>query len=537
MYPWLERERETERERRENDFLTQKNPLDLFSKLILSLSLSTNHQGVAPDSLINGSRRVVEGASKPGKIFERWPLAGVSVCSDGVVLVRRGEKTRQTETITARLFIDCMGSGSPAAKQARGPGAIPDGVCMVAGTCARGPWPEQGSGGESLPSSSSPSISPSNSHFAADVIAAVDGAALSKGVSVPGQFFWESFPAGGCGGGGGGGEEEDEEEEEENGTFGGGSGNKDEKKSKKIGGKTEKISTKTTYMFQYSDLARPDLRPSLVEFVEEYWRRVRGYQGLNDDDETTPGVGGGGGFSVESPPFFVERVLFGVFYTFRDSPLKPPSSWDRYLPAGDAAGLQSPLSFGGLGSLTRHVSRIKRAVAEALACGALSAADLALINSCYSPNLSGAWMLQRAMAARPEQPPPYPEFVPDLLGANFAAMEKLGDKTLRPFLRDVVRFDGLTATLVSQVAARPDLIPEIIAHVGVAALLDWTKHYLALAAFTALASVARPFGPAIASAGFLSAKAKYRARRTLEAWEYGSGLDWDYDEEKYRERR
>ena len=41
---------------------------------------------------------------------------------------------------------------------------------------------------------------------------------------------------------------------------------------------------------------------------------------------------------------------------------------------------------------------------------------------------------------------PYLEFVPDLLSANFAAMVGLGDKTLRPFLRDVVRFDGLSAT-------------------------------------------------------------------------------------------
>lgn len=402
---------------------------------------------------------------------------------------------------------------------------IPDGVCMVAGTCARGPWPEQG-GGESFPASAPASASSSASpSFAADVIAAVDGAALGEGVSVPGQFFWESFPAGGSGG-------DEEEEEEENETLecgSGSSGGGDEQKSEKV-----KIATKTTYMFQYSDLARPDLRPSLVEFVEEYWRRVRGYQGL---DNARGAESGGDGLFLECPPFVVERVLFGVFYTFRDSPLKPPSSYDRYLAAGDAAGLQSPLSFGGLGSLTRHVSRIKRAVAEALACEALSASDLALINSCYAPNLSGAWMLQRAMAARPEQPPPYPEFVPDLLSANFAAMEKLGDKTLRPFLRDVVRFDGLTATLLRQVVARPDLIPSIVAHVGVAALFDWTKHYLALAAFTVLASVARPFGPAIASSGFLSAKAKYRTRRMLEAWEYGSGLDWVYDEGRYKEER
>ena len=145
-------------------------------------------------------------------------------------------------------------------------------------------------------------------------------------------------------------------------------------------------------------------------------------------------------------------------------------------------------------------------------------------------------MLQRAMAARPEAPPPYPEFVPDLLAANFAAMEGLGDRTLRPFLRDVVRLDGLTATLARQVLARPDLVPSIAAHVGVSALLDWTRHFIALAFYTALFSVlAKPFAASICSAAekIGGAKGKYRAKRVMEAWEFGSGMDWVYDEGKY----
>ena len=373
-------------------------------------------------------------------------MAKVEICSDGVVLLAgrqsgggsegsgsggsgSGEPQEIQKTITARLFIDCMGSGSPAVRQARGPGAIPDGVCMVAGTCARGPWPEQGRGGrggrsgESSSSSSSTSSSSSPlppPSFAADVIAAVDGAALGEGVIRPRPVLLGVVPG------------RRERERRSKSTSGEGNGDGADEKLKVSSSSNPRFSTKTTYMFQYSDLARPDLRPSLVEFVEEYWRRVRGYQGLKperdgegEDEGGEEGAGGGGGGSgpgglfVESRPFFVERVLFGVFYTFRDSPLRPPRSWDSYLPAGDAAGLQSPLSFGGLGSLTRHVARIKSAVAEALACEALSASDLALINSCYSPNLSGAWMLQRAMAARPEQPPPYPDFVPDLLSAQF----------------------------------------------------------------------------------------------------------------------
>merc|ERR1712086_983552 len=61
----------------------------------------------------------------------------------------------------------------------------------------------------------------------------------------------------------------------------------------------------------------------------------------------------------------VKRVLFAYFPTYTDSPLKP--MWSRLLAVGDASGIQSPLSFGGFGALTRHLDRITGAVAEAVA--------------------------------------------------------------------------------------------------------------------------------------------------------------------------
>lgn len=58
------------------------------------------------------------------------------------------------------------------------------------------------------------------------------------------------------------------------------------------------------------------------------------------------------------------RILFGWFPTYKDSPLKTP--FDRILQIGDASGIQSPLSFGGFGAMARHLSRLRRAVQEAL---------------------------------------------------------------------------------------------------------------------------------------------------------------------------
>ncbi len=36
------------------------------------------------------------------------------------------------------------------------------------------------------------------------------------------------------------------------------------------------------------------------------------------------------------------------------------------LQIGDASGIQSPLSFGGFGAMTRHLDRLREAVVEAL---------------------------------------------------------------------------------------------------------------------------------------------------------------------------
>lgn len=76
--------------------------------------------------------------------------------------------------------------------------------------------------------------------------------------------------------------------------------------------------------------------------------------------------------------------------THSHPPLSPRC---RVLQIGDASGIQSPLSFGGFGALTRHLARLAIALTDALSTDALSARDLGLINS-YNPGLSSAWMLQ-----------------------------------------------------------------------------------------------------------------------------------------------
>lgn len=67
----------------------------------------------------------------------------------------------------------------------------------------------------------------------------------------------------------------------------------------------------------------------------------------------------------------VQRILFGFFPTYRASPL--PAAFDRVLQIGDASGIQSPLSFGGFGALSRHLHRLTNAITEAVEVRQMSA--------------------------------------------------------------------------------------------------------------------------------------------------------------------
>ena len=132
--------------------------------------------------------------------------------------------------------------------------------------------------------------------------------------------------------------------------------------------------------------------------MEEYWRQMPSYQG------------------VQLADLQPQRILFGWFPTYRGSPLAP--THNRILQVGDASGIQSPLSFGGFGALTRHLGRLTDGVTEALGVDLLDSRNLALLNA-YNPGLSGAWMLQKAMSIGADKRKYSQEFINRLLAENF----------------------------------------------------------------------------------------------------------------------
>ncbi len=91
-------------------------------------------------------------------------------------------------------------------------------------------------------------------------------------------------------------------------------------------------------------------------------------------------------------------------------------------------------------------------------------------------------------------------------------------------MQDVVQFGPLSLTLAGQMAADPLFVSQIFSHVGIPPLLDWAKHYVALATYTILYNLVTPVAPAIVKQ--LPPRQRFLFRRQLEAWQYGAGLDY-----------
>lgn len=101
-----------------------------------------------------------------GKLLEYQAFQSVTIHPDGVRVKGVGTNKQQPAVINAQLLIDAMGHQSPLAKQQRR-GQLPDGVCLVVGSCAQGY--EQNQTG--------------------DLIATITA------ITNQCQYFWEAFPA------------------------------------------------------------------------------------------------------------------------------------------------------------------------------------------------------------------------------------------------------------------------------------------------------------------------------------------------------
>mmetsp|Transcript_40126 Transcript_40126/g.56521 ORF Transcript_40126/g.56521 Transcript_40126/m.56521 type:complete len:143 (-) Transcript_40126:33-461(-) len=117
------------------------------------------------------------------------------------------------------------------------------------------------------------------------------------------------------------------------------------------------------------------------------------------------------------------------------------------------------------------------------------------------------------------------KFVNRLLATNFEVMDKMGLQTIKPFLQDVVRFDGLVSSLAGSFVADPLFMPEIVGHVGIPALVDWLGHVGMMGLYTALDSTVSPVLEPLVE-NIENPRDRFNWKRQMEAWKYGSGRDY-----------
>ena len=170
----------------------------------------------------------------------------------------------------------------------------------------------------------------------------------------------------------------------------------------------------------------------------------------------------------------VSRALFGLFPSYTDSPL--PVRFDRIVQVGDSSGLQSPLSFGGFGSLLRHLERTTGAIEDALECEVVNKEDLSAMQP-YLPSLSTMWLFQKAMSVSVGKDVFDRDIINKVLTSNFKTMDKLGQGVMMPFLQDVIQAPGLAATIGGMSLFDPLLVPPLLRWVRLSVLLYGVGSY------------------------------------------------------------
>lgn len=253
---------------------------------------------------------------------------------------------------------------------------------------------------------------------------------------------------------------------------------------------------RTTYLFTYGD-AEGD-RPSLEFLMAEYLRLLPEYQGV----------------SLEQLDF--QRFLFSFFPAYKNSPLHFP--WPRMLAVGDSSGAQSPVSFGGFGSMVRHLARLTEGIGQAIAQNQLNASDLAQLQP-YQPNLGVTWLFQQTMSV-PLGKTVNPQQINNLMNGVFQVMDRLGPGVMKPFLQDVIQWGPLSQTLPR---VDPRLVFPLLPQIGMGSLLDWSGHYGRLALYTLWARSESWLQPLCDR--FLPQTTPYWQRK-FQGFRYGAGLDY-----------
>lgn len=226
-----------------------------------------------------------------------------------------------------------------------------------------------------------------------------------------------------------------------------------------------------TYLFFYDAIDSPADK-SLLALFERYFEQLPSYKRTGAQWRVVKPIFG-------YVPAFHHRGLNGRLRRTTE---------DRVLLVGEAAGLSSPLSFGGTGAHIRNLQRQTHLVNLALCADMLDASSLSEINA-EAPRV--AQMSGLAEFLRPT-PKSAPSTVNETLNAVMAALHSLDERVRRELFQDRMSFNALKRLLSRTAKLYPRIFQRVREHFGARGTFWWLAQITA-AAFSERRSRKVPF--------------------------------------------
>jgi lycopene cyclase CruA len=230
----------------------------------------------------------------------------------------------------------------------------------------------------------------------------------------------------------------------------------------------------TFYLFYYHQ-AHPENPGSLLELYEDFFTILPEYRRCDPERLQW------------------KKATFGYIpgrFGRRPAPAEP---FDRVLLIGDAAALQSPLSFTGFGSLVRNCPRLCDLLDTALRHDLLKAADLAQIRA-YQGNSAVTWLFSRGMMVPTGKVLP-PERINAILNSFFGTLTTEPPEVVDDFIKDRAGWLAFNRMAIKAALRNPRLLLWIWEAVGAEGFAQWLPTYFSYTGLALLSALLRGWFP------------------------------------------
>lgn len=236
----------------------------------------------------------------------------------------------------------------------------------------------------------------------------------------------------------------------------------------------------TFYLFHYHQV-HPENPGSLLEMYEDFFTILPEYRRCD----------------LEQLQW--KKATFGYIpgrFGHRSAPKPDPdSSFDRVLLIGDAAAMQSPLSFTGFGSLVRNAPRLCDLLDTALRHDLLTAAELAQIRA-YQGNSAVTWLFSRGMMVPTGKVLP-PAQINATLNSFFGILATESPEVVDDFIKDRAGWIPFNRMAIKAALQNPRLLLWIWNAVGAKGFAEWLPTYFSYTGLALLSFLLRGWLPGL----------------------------------------